>query len=81
PGSSAAPGVADGQDDADLLAVEVSAAVDHVRCVLEAVVDPAVSLAPPEPAFADLRGLYADGAPARKVREQVEVTANAQDFV
>lgn len=33
-------------------------------CVLEAVVDPAVSLAPPEPAFADLRGLYADGAPA-----------------
>ncbi|MGW3795523.1 thiamine pyrophosphate-dependent enzyme, partial [Micromonospora arida] len=50
-------------------------------CVLEAVVDPAVSLAPPEPAFADLRGLYADGAPARKVREQVEVSANADDLV
>ena len=50
-------------------------------CVLEAVVDPAVSLAPPEPAFADLRGLYAEGAPARKVREQVEVTANAEDLV
>ncbi|MFI6244225.1 thiamine pyrophosphate-binding protein [Micromonospora sp. NPDC050795] len=50
-------------------------------CVLEAVVDPAVSLAPPEPAFADLRGLYAEGAPARKVREQVEVTASADDLV
>ncbi|WCN84325.1 thiamine pyrophosphate-binding protein [Micromonospora sp. LH3U1] len=50
-------------------------------CVLEAVVDPAVSLAPPEPAFADLRGLYADGAPARKVREQVEATASAEDLV
>ncbi|KAB1944956.1 thiamine pyrophosphate-requiring protein [Micromonospora sp. ALFpr18c] len=50
-------------------------------CVLEAVVDPAVPLAPPEPAFADLRGLYADGAAARKVREQTERTVAAQDLV
>ncbi|MGK5740783.1 thiamine pyrophosphate-binding protein [Micromonospora sp. URMC 103] len=41
-------------------------------CVVEAVVDAAVPLAPPEPAFADLRGVYADGAAARRVREQVD---------
>ncbi|MEU4338352.1 thiamine pyrophosphate-binding protein [Micromonospora lupini] len=50
-------------------------------CVLEAVVDPAVSLAPPEPAFADLRGLYADGEPARRVREQVEQAVAVEDLV
>ncbi|GAB3937241.1 thiamine pyrophosphate-binding protein [Micromonospora vulcania] len=50
-------------------------------CVLEAVVDAEVPLAPPDPAFADLRDLYADGAPARKVREQVEVSATADDLV
>ncbi|WP_433538685.1 thiamine pyrophosphate-binding protein [Micromonospora sp. CA-249363] len=50
-------------------------------CVLEAVVDPTVSLAPPEPAFADLRGLYADGEPARRVREQVEQAVAVEDLV
>ncbi|MCX5064701.1 thiamine pyrophosphate-binding protein [Micromonospora lupini] len=50
-------------------------------CVLEAVVDPAVSLAPPEPAFADLRGLYAEGEPARRVREQVEQAVAVDDLV
>ncbi|SCF14151.1 pyruvate dehydrogenase (quinone) [Micromonospora coriariae] len=50
-------------------------------CVLEAVVDAAVPLAPPQPAFADLRGLYADGEAARRVREQVELTVNAEGLV
>ncbi|WP_410809414.1 thiamine pyrophosphate-binding protein [Micromonospora sp. 067-2] len=50
-------------------------------CVLEAVVDAAVPLSPPEPAFADLRGLYANGDAARKVREQVELTVNAEGLV
>ncbi|MEV4389562.1 thiamine pyrophosphate-binding protein [Micromonospora sp. NPDC049580] len=50
-------------------------------CVLEAVVDPAVSLAPPEPAFADLRGLYAEGEGARRVREQVEQAVAVDDLV
>jgi len=50
-------------------------------CVLEAVVDPAVALAPPEPAFADLRGLYAEGEPARRIREQVEQAVAVQDVV
>ncbi|MEU8301663.1 thiamine pyrophosphate-binding protein [Micromonospora sp. NPDC048909] len=39
-------------------------------CVLEAVVDAAVPLSPPEPAFADLRDLFAEGDAARRVREQ-----------
>jgi pyruvate dehydrogenase (quinone) len=39
--------------------------------VLEAVVDPAMPLQPPEPALADLRGLFADGDAARLVRERV----------
>ncbi|MEV4694468.1 thiamine pyrophosphate-binding protein [Micromonospora echinospora] len=39
--------------------------------VLEAVVDPAVPLEPPEPALADLRGLVTDGDAARRVRERV----------
>ncbi|MCI4061052.1 thiamine pyrophosphate-dependent enzyme [Micromonospora sp. R77] len=38
--------------------------------VLEAIVDPAVPLDPPEPALADLRGLFADGDAARRVRER-----------
>ncbi|MEV1015524.1 thiamine pyrophosphate-binding protein [Micromonospora sp. NPDC049801] len=50
-------------------------------CVLEAVVDATVSLAPPEPAFADLRGLYAEGEPARRVREQVEQAVAVEDLV
>ncbi|MFJ6198944.1 thiamine pyrophosphate-binding protein [Micromonospora sp. NPDC092111] len=40
-------------------------------CVLEAVVDPAVSLGVPEPALADLRGVFADGAAARRIRERM----------
>ncbi|MFI9638901.1 thiamine pyrophosphate-binding protein [Micromonospora sp. NPDC051925] len=40
-------------------------------CVLEAVVDPTVSLRVPEPALADLRGLFADGDAARRVRDRV----------
>lgn len=39
--------------------------------VLEAVVDPAVPLDPPEPALADLRGLFADGDAARRVRDRM----------
>ncbi|MGQ5264644.1 thiamine pyrophosphate-binding protein [Micromonospora sp. ZYX-F-536] len=50
-------------------------------CVLEAVVDAAVPLAAPEPAFADLRSLYSNGDAARKVREQVELTVNAEGLV
>ncbi|MEU2613386.1 thiamine pyrophosphate-binding protein [Micromonospora sp. NPDC007271] len=42
--------------------------------VLEAVVDPAVSLEPPEPALADLRWLVADGDAARRVRERMLAT-------
>ncbi|MET8911955.1 thiamine pyrophosphate-binding protein [Micromonospora sp. NPDC004551] len=45
--------------------------------VLEAVVDPAVALNPPEPALADLRGLFADGSAARRVRERVLETGTA----
>jgi pyruvate dehydrogenase (quinone) len=41
------------------------------------VVDPAVSLDPPEPALADLRGLFADGDAARRVRERVLDTGTA----
>ncbi|MEU4775560.1 thiamine pyrophosphate-binding protein [Micromonospora sp. NPDC023644] len=40
-------------------------------CVLEAVVDPAVRLAPPEPAFADLREVFAEGDAARRVRDRM----------
>ncbi|QGN48954.1 thiamine pyrophosphate-binding protein [Micromonospora sp. WMMD558] len=40
-------------------------------CVVEAVVDPAVSPAPPEPAFADLRAVFAGGDAARRVRDRV----------
>ncbi|WBB68910.1 thiamine pyrophosphate-binding protein [Micromonospora sp. WMMD812] len=40
--------------------------------VLEAVVDPAVPLSPPEPAFADLRGVFAEGEAARRVRDQLD---------
>ncbi|MEH1167376.1 thiamine pyrophosphate-binding protein [Micromonospora sp. CPCC 205539] len=50
-------------------------------CVVEAVVDPAVSLAPPEPAFADLRSVYAAGDAARGIREQVERAVTVQDVV
>ncbi|SCF24084.1 pyruvate dehydrogenase (quinone) [Micromonospora viridifaciens] len=42
--------------------------------VLEAVVDPAVPLEPPEPALADLRRLLADGDAARRVRERMLAT-------
>ncbi|MET8834957.1 thiamine pyrophosphate-binding protein [Micromonospora sp. NPDC004540] len=52
--------------------------------VLEAVVDPAVPLDPPEPALADLRGLFADGDAARRVRERVletGTTVEAEDLV
>ncbi|MEW2445250.1 thiamine pyrophosphate-binding protein [Micromonospora marina] len=50
--------------------------------VLEAVVDPAVPLDPPEPALADLRGLVADGDAARRVRERViQTEAIAADEV
>ncbi|KKK05853.1 thiamine pyrophosphate-binding protein [Micromonospora sp. HK10] len=52
--------------------------------VLEAVVDPAVALDPPEPALADLRGLFADGDAARRVRERVletQMTVEADDLV
>ncbi|WP_433287688.1 thiamine pyrophosphate-binding protein [Micromonospora sp. CA-244673] len=45
--------------------------------VLEAVVDPSVALDPPEPALADLRGLFADGDAARRVRERVLETGTA----
>ncbi|MEU6077194.1 thiamine pyrophosphate-binding protein [Micromonospora sp. NPDC047074] len=53
-------------------------------CVLEAVVDQAVSLAPPEPAFADLRSVFADGDAARRVRDRMlatEVTAEADNLL
>ncbi|NBE83132.1 thiamine pyrophosphate-binding protein [Micromonospora rubida] len=52
--------------------------------VLEAVVDPTVPLRPPEPALADLRGLFADGAAARLVRERMldtRVAVEADDLV
>ncbi|MEV0156484.1 thiamine pyrophosphate-binding protein [Micromonospora sp. NPDC050686] len=45
--------------------------------VLEAVVDARVPLAPPEPAFADLRGVFAAGDAARRVRDRVLETAMA----
>ncbi|MFU8875873.1 thiamine pyrophosphate-binding protein [Micromonospora sp. SL4-19] len=51
--------------------------------VLEAVVDPAVPLNPPEPALADLRGLVADGDAARRVRERMmdtRITVEAEDL-
>ncbi|MER7442691.1 thiamine pyrophosphate-binding protein [Micromonospora avicenniae] len=52
-------------------------------CVVEAVVDAAVPLAPPEPALADLRGLFADGDAARRLREQVDrqMSVAADDIV
>ncbi|SCG49087.1 pyruvate dehydrogenase (quinone) [Micromonospora echinaurantiaca] len=53
-------------------------------CVLEAVVDPAVPLAPPEPAFADLRGIFASGEAARRVRDRMlaaGVAVEAEDLV
>ncbi|MBO4160671.1 thiamine pyrophosphate-binding protein [Micromonospora antibiotica] len=40
-------------------------------CVLEAVVDPGVPLRVPEPALADLRGLFADGDAVRRVRDRM----------
>ncbi|MFR9776886.1 thiamine pyrophosphate-binding protein [Micromonospora sp. MS34] len=52
--------------------------------VLEAVVDPAVSMDPPEPALADLRGIFADGDAARRVREQMldrRTAVEAEDLV
>ncbi|PWR14356.1 thiamine pyrophosphate-requiring protein [Micromonospora sicca] len=52
--------------------------------VLEAVVDPAVSLNPPEPALADLRGVFADGDAARRVREQTleaQMSVEVEDVV
>ncbi|MEU6206456.1 thiamine pyrophosphate-binding protein [Micromonospora musae] len=52
-------------------------------CVVEAVVDAAVPLAPPEPALADLRGLFADGDAAHRLREQVDrqLSVAADDIV
>ncbi|MEU5949974.1 thiamine pyrophosphate-binding protein [Micromonospora sp. NPDC047465] len=53
-------------------------------CVVEAVVDPAVRLAPPEPAFADLRGVFAEGDAARRVRDRMltaGVTVETEDLV
>ncbi|MGN9778401.1 thiamine pyrophosphate-binding protein [Micromonospora sp. H33] len=53
-------------------------------CVVEAVVDPTVPLAPPEPAFADLRAVFAEGAAARRVRDRMldaAVTVEAEDVV
>ncbi|WP_433393467.1 thiamine pyrophosphate-binding protein [Micromonospora sp. KLBMP9576] len=53
-------------------------------CVLEAVVDPAVRLLPPEPAFADLREVFAGGDAARRVREGMlaaGVAVEADDLV
>lgn len=53
-------------------------------CVLEAVVDPDIDLAPPQPAFADLRGVVADGDAARMVRDRVldtPVAVAADDLV
>ncbi|MFJ8578183.1 thiamine pyrophosphate-binding protein [Micromonospora sp. NPDC093277] len=51
--------------------------------VLEAVVDPAVPLDPPEPALADLRDLVADGGAARRVRDRMldtGITVEAGDL-
>ncbi|MGK5676566.1 thiamine pyrophosphate-binding protein [Micromonospora sp. URMC 106] len=48
-------------------------------CVVEAVVDPAVRLAPPEPAFADLRGVFAEGDAARRVRDRMLATGAAAE--
>ncbi|MFF5173475.1 thiamine pyrophosphate-binding protein [Micromonospora sp. NPDC000089] len=53
-------------------------------CVLEAVVDPAVSLRPPEPALADLRGVFADGEAARRIRDTAlaaRTVVEAEDLV
>ncbi|MBM0258694.1 thiamine pyrophosphate-binding protein [Micromonospora sp. 4G55] len=53
-------------------------------CVLEAVVDPEVPLRPPEPALADLRGVFADGDAARRVRDRMlstRMTVEAEDLV
>ncbi|MER6590443.1 thiamine pyrophosphate-binding protein [Micromonospora purpureochromogenes] len=53
-------------------------------CVLEAVVDPEVPLRPPEPALADLRGVFEDGDAARRVRERMlatRMTVEAEDLV
>ncbi|MEU9509991.1 thiamine pyrophosphate-binding protein [Micromonospora sp. NPDC048170] len=53
-------------------------------CVLEAVVDPAVRLAPPEPAFADLREVFAEGDAARRVRDRMlaaGVAVETEDLV
>ncbi|MEH0828791.1 MULTISPECIES: thiamine pyrophosphate-binding protein [unclassified Micromonospora] len=53
-------------------------------CVLEAVVDPEVPLNPPEPALADLRGVFADGDASRRVREhmmEARRTVEAEDLV
>ncbi|MFC0004061.1 thiamine pyrophosphate-binding protein [Micromonospora siamensis] len=51
--------------------------------VLEAVVDARVPLAPPEPAFADLRGVFAAGDAARRVRDRMletSMTVEAEDI-
>jgi pyruvate dehydrogenase (quinone) len=45
------------------------------------VVDAAVPLSPPEPAFADLRAVFDHGEAARRVREHVELTVAAEDLV
>ncbi|RKN48611.1 thiamine pyrophosphate-binding protein [Micromonospora endolithica] len=51
-------------------------------CVVEAVVDPAVALRPPQPALADLRGILADGDAARRVRERMLApTVEEKDLV
>ncbi|MEH0843822.1 thiamine pyrophosphate-binding protein [Micromonospora sp. CPCC 205711] len=53
-------------------------------CVLEAVVDPAVPLRPPEPALADLRGIFADGDAARRIRDHAmaaHTVVEAEDLV
>ncbi|MGW4500360.1 thiamine pyrophosphate-binding protein [Micromonospora sp. NPDC004336] len=53
-------------------------------CVVEAVVDPTVRLAPPQPAFADLRRVFAEGDAARRVRDRMlaaGVVAEADDLV
>ncbi|MEU8025103.1 MULTISPECIES: thiamine pyrophosphate-binding protein [Micromonospora] len=67
----------------------VGAAWDEVLAadrpsVLEAVVDPTVALRPPEPALADLRGLFAGGDAARQVRGRMldnRVAVEAEDLV
>ncbi|SCG50237.1 thiamine pyrophosphate-binding protein [Micromonospora halophytica] len=53
-------------------------------CVLEAVVDPAVPLRPPEPALADLRGIFAEGDAVRRVRDtmlRARTAVEAEDLV